>query len=98
MRCHINVQELRDLFLGLKAFLPYQQGKHVFIYRDNTTAMCCINKQGGPRSLRVCRPAVDIFDSTLNQGMFLQIVHLAGVDDVVANTLSQLIMRLTNGS
>ena len=49
-RLHINVLELKAIFLVLKAFIK-TKNKLVKIMCDNTTAIFCINKMGTSRSM-----------------------------------------------
>ena len=44
---HINVLELRAIHLGLRALLPFIQGKHVLVRTDNRSAVYYVNHQGG---------------------------------------------------
>ena len=48
-RLHINVLELKAIFLALKAFIK-TKNEHVKIMCDNTTAISCINKMGTSHS------------------------------------------------
>ena len=49
-RLHINVLELKAIFLALKAFIK-TKNEHVKIMCDNTTAISCINKMGTSHSM-----------------------------------------------
>ena len=49
-RIHINVLELKAIFLALKAFIK-TKNEHVKLMCDNTTAICCINKMGTSHSM-----------------------------------------------
>ena len=51
-RLHINVLELKAIFLALKAFIK-TKNEHVKIMCDNTTAISCINKMGTSHSSSV---------------------------------------------
>ena len=54
---HINVLELRAIHLGLRALLPFIQGKHVLVRTDNRSAVYHVNHQGGTRSRRCLNTA-----------------------------------------
>ncbi|KAE8293755.1 hypothetical protein D5F01_LYC06688 [Larimichthys crocea] len=47
---HINVLELRAVPLALRHFLPFLEGRHVFVRSDNTSIVYHVNHQGGTRS------------------------------------------------
>ena len=47
---HINVLELRAIYLALHQFLPYLRGRHVLVRCDNKSAVYNVNHQGGTRS------------------------------------------------
>ena len=47
---HINVLELRAIYLALNQFLPYLRGRHVLVRCDNKSAVYNVNHQGGTRS------------------------------------------------
>ena len=49
---HINVQELRAIYLALRALLPFIQAKHVLGRTDRSVAVYYVNHQGGTRSMR----------------------------------------------
>ena len=49
-RAHINVFEIRAVYLALMAFMLWIRGKHVLVISDSITAVCFINHQGGIRS------------------------------------------------
>ncbi|XP_030272800.1 uncharacterized protein LOC115581658 [Sparus aurata] len=44
---HINVLELRAVFLALKALLPSIQGRHVLVRTDSSSTVFHVNHQGG---------------------------------------------------
>ncbi|XP_052449323.1 uncharacterized protein LOC128011199 [Carassius gibelio] len=49
---HINVLELRAIYLSLRHLIPFLQDRHVLVRTDNMSAVYYINHQGGTRSLR----------------------------------------------
>ena len=51
---HINLLELKALFLGLQAFREDVIGHHVTAMCDNSTVVAYVNKQGGTVSRALC--------------------------------------------
>ena len=49
---HINVLELRTIFLALRHFLAFLRGQHILVRSDNILAVFHVNHQGGTRSAR----------------------------------------------
>jgi hypothetical protein len=63
---HINVLEMRAVFLSLKAFVSALRNKVVLVLTNNTTVMSYINKKGGgDKGSQVVHP--DISDAHLVQ-------------------------------
>ena len=53
-RLHINVLELKEVFLALKSFKDQCQNQTVLVARDNSTVVAYINKQGGTHLVEMC--------------------------------------------
>ena len=51
---HINLLEMKALFLGLQAFQEVLAGHHVTAMCDNSTVVAYVNKQGGTVSRSLC--------------------------------------------
>ena len=49
---HINVSELRTVYLALKHFLPFLREKHVLVRTHSTSGVSHVNHQGGARTTR----------------------------------------------
>ena len=65
---HINVLELRAVFLGLQAFLQAVQGSSVVARTDNTTVVAYIRNQGGTRSRLLTAVTREILDCMFRVG------------------------------
>ena len=52
-RLHINVLELKAVFLSLKRFKGQCQNETVLVATDNSTVVANINKQGGTHSAEI---------------------------------------------
>ena len=53
-RLHINVLELKVVFLALKWFDNQCQNLTVLVATDNSTVVAFVNKQGGTHSVEMC--------------------------------------------
>ena len=85
---HINALEIKAIFLALKSFCR-QDGLHVRIYTDNTTALAYIKHMGGVRSLLCNKLAHDIWLWCEEHYIWITIAHIAGIDNVVADYKSR---------
>ena len=86
---HINELEMMAIELGLRSFLPQVRGKVLLLRVDNTTAVAYVNHQGGTRSPRLSAAARRIWELALDNGMYLEAVHIPGVDNVEADAASR---------
>ena len=85
---HINVLEMIAIYFGLKS-LCSDQGMHVQVYTDNTTALAYVKHMGGVKS-RTCNFwARVIWDWCEERDIWLSIAHLPGVLNVVADYKSR---------
>ena len=85
---HINVRELRVVFLALRQETSLRQGcLHVF--SDNVAAVHCLNAQGSSRSPSLLRLSFRIFRLAEGRGLHVRAFHLAGVENVWADALSR---------
>ena len=87
-RLHINLLELKAVFLALKSFEHLCRDQIVLIATDNTAVVSYINKEGGMRSgslyalwrlLSWCHP----------RGIILRARHIPGHLNVIADKLSR---------
>ena len=86
---HINVLELRAIHLGLRALLPFIQGKHVLVRTDNRSAVYHVNHQGGTRSRRCLKIAQGLLFWAFPRLTSLRAVHVPGVLNQAADLLSR---------
>ncbi|KAK7884107.1 hypothetical protein WMY93_027230 [Mugilogobius chulae] len=86
---HINVLELWAVFLGLRHFLQFLQGRHVLVKTDNATVVAYINRQGGTRSLRLHKLAQKIILWSSTKLLSLRATHVPGVLNRGADLLSR---------
>ena len=86
---HINILELKAVFLALKAFLPAVRYKPVMLRTDNTTVAAYIKKQGGTRSPHMTVIIWDLLWWCRDNGITLTVSHISGARNVRADALSR---------
>jgi len=86
---HINVLELKAIWLGLQAFLDTLQGSNVAIMCDNVSAIAYIRNQGGTLSRQMSDLAVQICTWAESKQMTLTPRHVPGHLNVLADHLSR---------
>ena len=85
---HINVLELKAIFLALKA-LCRVKGMHVKVMTDNTTALAYIKHMGGVRSSDCDEVARQIWSWCETNAIWITIAHIPGKLNVVADYKSR---------
>ena len=86
---HINLLEMKALFLGLQLFRKDVIGHHVTVMRDNSTVMVYVNKQGGTVSQALCLLASCLLRWTESLDIHLNARYLPGQANVLADLLSR---------
>lgn len=76
---HINVLELRAVWLGLNTFCRPCKGVDIKVESDNTTTVTYINNQGGTRSPECNEQARLIWDWCEARDLWLWATHIPGV-------------------
>jgi hypothetical protein len=90
---HINILEMKAVALTLKALCPLLQGKHLLIRTDNTSVLNYINHQGGVKSPSLCLHTWSLLLWCQEHQISLEAIHIAGVDNVLADTLSRTVSK-----
>ena len=85
---HINLLEMKALFLGLQSFRKDVIGHHVTAMCDNSTVVAYVNKQGGTVSRALCSLASRLLRWTESLDIHLDARYLPGQADVLADLLS----------
>ena len=85
---HINLLEMKALFLGLQSFRDVI-GHHVTAMCDNSTVVAYINKQGGTVSRALCLLASRLLRWTESLDIHLDARYLPGQASVLADLLSR---------
>ncbi|XP_074506781.1 uncharacterized protein LOC141776850 [Sebastes fasciatus] len=86
---HINVLELRAIYLALRHFLPVLKDRHVLVRTDSTSAVYHINHQGGTRSRQSLRVSQQLLTWAFPHFLSLRAVHLPGAQNIAADVLSR---------
>ena len=86
---HSNEREMTAVFLGLKTFLKEVTGKSVLILSDNISTVAYINMQGGS-SQNLSNIATNIWTLLVENQIHVQVRHLSGIKNVIADQLSRL--------
>jgi hypothetical protein len=84
---------MKAVTLTLKAFLPHIKGKHLLIRTDNTSVLNYINHQGGVKSPSLCMHTWVLLQWCIDNKITLKAIHIAGVDNILADTLSRTVAR-----
>lgn len=88
-REHINLLELKAVFLALQTFVPQERDRHIMLLIDNTTAVSYVNRQGGTRSRKLSDLAIQIWSWALERGLTLHAEHIPGLLNVTADRESR---------
>ena len=87
-RCHINVKELRTVYIALLREPSLRQCV-VRVLLDNMTSVHCINKQGTVRSSGLLRASELLLEEAHRRGLLLVASYLAGTANTWADALSR---------
>ena len=86
---HINLLEMKALFLGLQAFREDVIGHHVTAMCDNSMVVAYVNKQWGTVSRALCLLASRLLRWTESFNIHLDARYLPGQANVLADVLSR---------
>ena len=86
---HINLLEMKALFLALQAFQEDVAGHHVTSMCDNSTVVAYVNKQGGTVSRPLCLLTSRLLRWTESFDVHLEARYLPGESNVLADVLSR---------
>ena len=85
---HINVLELKAILFGLQSLCKNLK-THIRIRTDNTTALAYVKNMGGTKSTECLDVASEIWEWAQQNGCWLSITHIPGVDNVLADLRSR---------
>ena len=88
-RLHINILELKAVFLALKSFENQLLNQNLLISTDNSSVVAYLNKQGGTHSQEMCALIWRIMAWTNARGIQIRAKHIPGNLNVLADSLSR---------
>ena len=88
-RLHINILELKAVFLALKSFENQLLNQNLLISTDNSSVVAYLNKQGGTHSQEMCALIWRIMAWTNARGIQIRAKHIPGNLNVLADSLSK---------
>ena len=86
---HINLLEMKALFLGLQAFQEDVAGHHVTAMCNNSTVVAYVNKRGGTVSRSLCLLTSRLLRWTESFDVHLDARYLPGESNILADVLSR---------
>ena len=86
---HINLLELKALFLALQSFQELVAGRHVTAMCDNSVVVAYVKKQGGTVSHSLCSLASQLLRWAESLDVHLDARYLPGQSNVLADLLSR---------
>ena len=87
---HINVLELKAVYLSLRSLFKEDSSMHIKIMSDNSTTVANINKQGSVRSGPCDRMARHIWEFALDRKIWLSSAHRPGALNAEADQASHI--------
>ena len=94
-KLHINLLEMKAVYLTLKHFIHQLKGQSVLFRCDNTTVVQYINKQGGTKSPQLCYQTWDLLNLAIQHQIYLKSAHIIGKTNILADQLSRTKIRPT---
>ena len=87
---HINILELKAVYLSLQSLCKEDENIHIKIMSDNTTTVANINKQGSVRSAPCDRMARHIWNFAQSRNIWLSSAHCPGNKNIEADQASRI--------
>jgi hypothetical protein len=86
---HINLKELKAVFLALQAFLPWVQNQSLQVVSDNRTVVTLIRNQGTVRSQALHQLTHELLTWAYAHQIDLTPIFQPGMLNVLADRLSR---------
>ena len=93
--CHINVLEMQAVIYAVKDFLPLLRYRVVRLMCDNAVTVAYIKNEGGTRSHTLMQMTIRLLKWCDSKAIMLVPVHLPGVRNIQADSLSRVGQTLT---
>ena len=86
---HINLLEMKAVWLGLQSFQKIVTGHRVTVMCDNSMVVAYVSKQGGTHSRSMCELTSRLLKWTEDIDVHLEARYLPGQNNVLADLLSR---------
>ena len=93
--CHTNVLEMQAVIYAVRDFLPHLRYRVVRLMCDNAVTVAYINNEGGSRSHTLMQMTIRLLKWCDSKAITLVPVHLPGVRNIQADSLSRVGQTLT---
>ena len=93
--CHINVLEMQAVIYAVRDFLPLLRYRVVRLMCDNAVTVAYIKNKGGTRSHPLMQMTIRLLKWCDSKAITLVPVHLPGVRNIQADSLSRVGQTLT---
>ena len=93
--CHINVLEMQAVIYAVRDFLPHLRYCVVRLMCDNAVTVAYIKNEGGTRSHTMMQMTIRLLKWCDSKAITLVPVHLPGVSNIQADSLSRVGQTLT---
>ena len=87
--CHINLLELKAVFIALQIFAAHHSNCHILSLVDNTTAIAYINHKGGTHSRAMSNLAIEIWEWCMARNLTIHAEHIPGCENIRADMESR---------
>ena len=88
-KLHINMLELKAVFLAHQGFVDQVSRHSVLVKSDNSTVVSYINHQGGTHSVHLCMATLHLLSWCHQKNISLTASHFPGEQNLVADFLSR---------
>ena len=85
---HINILELKAVFLAIRSFQTHLMNKRVLVASDYATVVSYLNKQGGTHSLEMCLMIWRLMAFCNPRANLLMAQYIQGCLNLIADSLS----------
>ena len=93
--CHMNVLEMQAVIYAVRDFLPHLRYRVVRLMCDNAVTVAYIKNEGGTRSHTLMQMTIRLLKWCDSKAITLVPVHLPGVRNIQADSLSRVGQTLT---
>ena len=92
---HINVLEMQAIIYAVRDFLPHLRSRVVRLMCDNAVTVAYIKNEGGTRSTTLMQMTIRLLKWCDRKAITLVPIHLPGVHNIQADSLSRVGQTLT---